>query len=861
MERYQGSDQKTIDSELTALLTEELIGNEQFIDKVVAEQPNIAMRIVKKIQNLIKLFKMSGEKRAEYKVLTLAENMYLRSAYDHGRQSLIEVIEQGREDNKQVQVDEQNAEVGVDQTLALQYNKKGIYEQIPKQEYAIISSRIMEDNSRYRAREEELPRYGAARSANYFYVYENFAIGNFGVLKQIKITDANQEYIASIEAKIGENNGESIIGSTSELNRVLEVLKSQARRNRRNNALDSEGRADSYNGGIPLGESESDGIGHSQKGNGNKREVDYHFNDDGSQTVTYSDGTKKKNYSLKDSQGKELSQQQAEYFRDSKVVDENGRLLPVYHGTGNNDFTVFDIKKSKSTGLLGQGFYFTSNLSEAAEKYAKKNGRVISAYLNIKKPLEVDLVHKSSVISKLRDEFGGTFDVDYYEYSARYRDRVDTKRLLELIRKQGYDGIINKQKGYYVALDSNQIKLTTNLNPTSDQDIRYSLKESFELGLNKYSESEIASIESNKMFKVARSYEDVKKFIETSRKGTINQRLFIGKISDTTATKIFDEIGINVVGKSLALSSADIRHIFIKHGTNGTEMTRGQVAITQENFENIIDTLIEPDTVTRSDENNIVGLKFQKEIGGRVTAITVMSEKRKALTLKSAWIQKEKQHISPPSNAEALNITSETLQSMDAVSNNSISKIEENVNTEDKNTTKYSRKSPAPSEGDIIKAKGNLTTDKIFTKAEAKKIIAEIEERLVFVEKGMVGTVKGTNELIDRLWKGLNKANKGEYIGVGVEIADYVINHTVVEDIYEALSGDVEVDEAREVIKTLKQYFHKVKISDRVLGEIKHHFDDKAGKVLSLWRAKEGGLADKINNDTKSQTVLAFILQ
>ena len=186
----------------------------------------------------------------------------------------------------------------------------------------------------------------------------------------------------------------------------------------------------------------------------------------------------------------------------------------------------------------------------------------------------------------------------------------------------------------------------------------------------------------------------------------------------------------------------------------------------------------------------------------------------------------------------------------------------EDVNIEDKNSPKYSRKSPASSKvGDIIKAKGNLTTDKIFTKAEAKKIIADIQERLVFEEKGMVGTVKGANELIDQLWKGLNKADKGEYTRVGVEIADYVINHTVVEDIYEALSGDVEVEEARQVIKTLKQYFHKVKISDRVLGEIKYHFDKSTGKVLSLWRAKEGGLADKINNDTKSQTVLAFFLQ
>ncbi len=130
----------------------------------------------------------------------------------------------------------------------------------------------------------------------------------------------------------------------------------------------------------------------------------------------------------------------------------------------------------------------------------------------------------------------------------------------------------------------------------------------------------------------------------------------------------------------------------------------------------------------------------------------------------------------------------------------SISDLFRKINPNEKDFTKYippqffesdiqySRKSSAPSKvGDIIKAKGNLTTDKIFTKAEAKKIIADIEERLVFEDKGMVGTVKGTNELIDRLWKGLNKAGKGEYIGVGVEIADYVINHTVVEDIYECL--------------------------------------------------------------------------
>lgn len=124
----------------------------------------------------------------------------------------------------------------------------------------------MEDNSAYMARNVEVPRYATAYSANYFYVYENFTPGDFGVLKKIKIV-GNEAYIDSIRTKIGENNGKSNITSTNELNRVLEVLKTQTRRNRSNNALDSEGRANSDNGGVSLGESASDGIGYSQKGN------------------------------------------------------------------------------------------------------------------------------------------------------------------------------------------------------------------------------------------------------------------------------------------------------------------------------------------------------------------------------------------------------------------------------------------------------------------------------------------------------------------------------------------------------------------------------------------------------------------
>lgn len=44
-----------------------------------------------------------------------------------------------------------------------------------------------------------------------------------------------------------------------------------------------------------------------------------------------------RNYSLKrDSEGNKLSDQQQEYFKNSKVRDEDGNLLVVYHGTEGN---------------------------------------------------------------------------------------------------------------------------------------------------------------------------------------------------------------------------------------------------------------------------------------------------------------------------------------------------------------------------------------------------------------------------------------------------------------------------------------------------------------------------------------------
>ncbi len=75
-------------------------------------------------------------------------------------------------------------------------------------------------------------------------------------------------------------------------------------------------------------------------------------------------------YSLsEDNQGNKLSPAVQKRFANSKVVDENGDLKVVYHGTYAGEFTIFDKSKGSVEGDFGSGFYFTDNEADVTENY------------------------------------------------------------------------------------------------------------------------------------------------------------------------------------------------------------------------------------------------------------------------------------------------------------------------------------------------------------------------------------------------------------------------------------------------------------------------------------------------------------
>lgn len=196
-----------------------------------------------------------------------------------------------------------------------------------------------------------------------------------------------------------------------------------------------------------------------------------------------------------DTLGASLTDEQQEYFAESKVKDESGKLKVMYQG-GKGDFTVFDRKKSKYSNLYGRGFYFTDS-----ESHAKQYGDARAFYLNIVNPLSTEerTITKSQLrkfleaVAENEDDYsfenygydatvGSVLDAIYSgksDFAMLYDvaqtaigDMVEAVELFNEVNGTAYDGFILDTET--VVFNSEQAKLTSNKNPTSNPDIRYS---------------------------------------------------------------------------------------------------------------------------------------------------------------------------------------------------------------------------------------------------------------------------------------------------------------------------------------------------------------------------------------------------
>lgn len=247
----------------------------------------------------------------------------------------------------------------------------------------------------------------------------------------------------------------------------------------------------------------------------------------------------KDQFSLRDSEGRSLTEAQQDYFKDSKVRDADGNLLVMYHQT-DGTFTVFDTKH-KGAGAGDDETPFGIFLKRTSRNIGVRGEKQMELYADIRNPLRVR--DRTELVSKLRElsvdyarlkdesaqidkEYGAKFeeaknafksfliqwrknnpdappqaayDADGFDAAFNAEDNVVKEwtrakdelalraktSITQALRDNGYDGVIlENDKGSwgrstdaYIALDANQVKNTTNKSPTADPDIRYSIRE------------------------------------------------------------------------------------------------------------------------------------------------------------------------------------------------------------------------------------------------------------------------------------------------------------------------------------------------------------------------------------------------
>lgn len=127
----------------------------------------------------------------------------------------------------------------------------------------------------------------------------------------------------------------------------------------------------------------------------------------------------------------------ADWAKDTKVVDHDGKPVVVYHGTRAN-VNKFDINKIiPQKGV--SGFWFTNDSSIAGRHATDGEGaNVLPVYLNIKNPAPFEKVSGIAGSSPTHEAF------------------------VDALKAQGYDGVVMEAPGQetkvYLALEPDQIK-------------------------------------------------------------------------------------------------------------------------------------------------------------------------------------------------------------------------------------------------------------------------------------------------------------------------------------------------------------------------------------------------------------------
>lgn len=226
-----------------------------------------------------------------------------------------------------------------------------------------------------------------------------------------------------------------------------------------------------------------------------------------------------------------------------------------------------------------------------------------------------------NAVLSINDTIGNKYD------SVLFKDIRDSG--------QNYDeNSLTAKSDVLAFFDNNQIQDNTKF---SVEDLKLAKNEEKDK-FNGYTQKEIDNIESNNI-KIASNEEDITSYAKDilNKKNTA-KKLYVGKVKSKIADFISKNLGINLDGYNISINRSGIEHSMSHHGKE-TELLRGQVPLTEDDFKKIPEIINNADNITRGYDtrHNKPTIIFEKNIDGNNIVATYVSDKHHNLELQTMY--------------------------------------------------------------------------------------------------------------------------------------------------------------------------------------------------------------------------------
>ena len=176
-------------------------------------------------------------------------------------------------------------------------------------------------------------------------------------------------------------------------------------------------------------------------------------------------------------------------------------------------------------------------------------------------------------------------------------------------------------------------------------------------------------------------------------------------------------------------------------------------------------------------------------------------------------------------------------------------KLVDNLSPTSNPDIRFSKESPYTS------SEGAVAGEKVYSKKDAQETIeAIVSERLKFEDpySYSVGKLSKTafEQATSKLFKDLNNLDPGKRGAAALNLADYIVEKALVEQIYDEFSPSDEIlERSADIVSLMNSVRHRLRL-DRYKGDIIYTNDKKPAKGLLLqWAASEKNRASAVGLD------------